>query len=434
MDVHPADVAVVRDRGVRRGDVPPAHRGEGPRGSPSRCRSDVPRDAGLRPAPAAAGAAQPAVERGQVHRVRRGHAGHPRERRGALHHPGADGRRRRAGLRGHRHRHRHPARAAAHDLRGLPAGGRHDQPQVRRHRARPVDQPGDRAADRRRDPRRERARARQQVHALPAAQLPRRRRGRAASRPAPTQAAVRSPAAPAQLDRVPEQVEDDDGDIVPGDRVLLVALSEPELCRAAVEVGRDHGFKVLATRVRRPRAGDRRAASSRRDGRRDGHGLARRHRAAPRPQADRQDPRHPDGRGAHVRGRRDRPRRAGWPARSTWSRCRSPRRRSTPPSSTWRRSSRAPSGGCWWSRTTAAARVPRSRRAVRGAGRGRGRDRRRPRGRRHRARPRHPVDCVLVDLALPDGGGLEVLKRIRARKQAAPHSRRGQPHAWPVRA
>ncbi len=48
-------------------------------------------------------------------------------------------------------------------------------------------------------------------------------------------------------ERVKEQVEDDEDDIRPGDRVLLVALSEPELCRAAVDVGRDHGFKVVAT-------------------------------------------------------------------------------------------------------------------------------------------------------------------------------------------
>ncbi len=51
----------------------------------------------------------------------------------------------------------------------------------------------------------------------------------------------------ARPERVLEQVEDDDGDIVPGDRILLVALADPELCRAAVEVGRNHNFKVLAT-------------------------------------------------------------------------------------------------------------------------------------------------------------------------------------------
>ena len=39
------------------------------------------------------------------------------------------------------------------DLRGVPAGRRHHQPQVRRHRPGPVDQPGDRPPARRRDPR-----------------------------------------------------------------------------------------------------------------------------------------------------------------------------------------------------------------------------------------------------------------------------------------
>ena len=43
-----------------------------------------------------------------------------------------------------RHRHRHPGRQAGADLRGVPAGRRHDQPQVRRHRTGPVDQPGTR--------------------------------------------------------------------------------------------------------------------------------------------------------------------------------------------------------------------------------------------------------------------------------------------------
>ena len=53
-----------------------------------------------------------------------------------------------------------PQRQAAADLRGVPAGGRHHQPQVRRHRPGPVDQPRDRAPAGRRDPRRERRRAR----------------------------------------------------------------------------------------------------------------------------------------------------------------------------------------------------------------------------------------------------------------------------------
>ena len=88
-------------------------------------------------------------------------------------------------LLGDRHRHRHPGQQAAPDLRGVPAGRRHDQPRVRRHRPRPVDQPRARAPARRRDPRVERARPGQHLHALPAARLPalgrgaepRRRRG-----------------------------------------------------------------------------------------------------------------------------------------------------------------------------------------------------------------------------------------------------------------
>ena len=45
-----------------------------------------------------------------------------------------------------RHRHRHPAGQAADHLRGLPAGRRQHQPQVRRHRPGPGDQPRDRRA------------------------------------------------------------------------------------------------------------------------------------------------------------------------------------------------------------------------------------------------------------------------------------------------
>ena len=39
-----------------------------------------------------------------------------------------------------------------------------------------------------------------------------------------------------------------------------------------------------------------------------------------------------------------------------------------------------------------------------------------------------PVDCVVVDLELPDGSGFDVLKRMRSRKALREHPGRGQPH------
>ena len=60
-------------------------------------------------------------------------------------------RRHRRELRGDRHRHRHSAREAEAHLRGVPAGGRGHQPQVRRHRPRARDQPRARGPARRRD-------------------------------------------------------------------------------------------------------------------------------------------------------------------------------------------------------------------------------------------------------------------------------------------
>ena len=74
----------------------------------------------------------------------------------------------RGGVLGDRHGHRHPARQAAPHLRGVPAGGGLDQPPLRRHRPRAVDQPRDRPPARRRDPRVERGGAGLDVHALPA--------------------------------------------------------------------------------------------------------------------------------------------------------------------------------------------------------------------------------------------------------------------------
>ena len=108
---------------------------------------------------ASAGAQEPAVELVQVHRARRRHAVDSPRRDGApLRQSHARSRRgRRDRVRGEGHRHRHSEGQTKADLRGVPAGRRHDEPQVRRHGAGSVDQPRDRAPPRRRDSRREHA-------------------------------------------------------------------------------------------------------------------------------------------------------------------------------------------------------------------------------------------------------------------------------------
>ena len=75
------------------------------------------------------------------------------------------------GARSVRHGRRHPRREAEDHLRGVPAGRRGHEPQVRRHRPRARDQPRARVAARRRDPAAQHARSRQHVHALSAAAL-----------------------------------------------------------------------------------------------------------------------------------------------------------------------------------------------------------------------------------------------------------------------
>ena len=72
------------------------------------------------------------------------------------------------GLRGHRHRRRHPGREAEDRVRGLPAGRRLDQPQVRRHGPRPRDQPRAGAAAGRRAHLAQHAGHGLDLHALPA--------------------------------------------------------------------------------------------------------------------------------------------------------------------------------------------------------------------------------------------------------------------------
>jgi HAMP domain-containing protein len=107
---------------------------------------------GHRPQAPAAGAQEPAVQRLQVHGARQ-RAPHGRGQPGGwgANHALLNGAPRSWPSRSAT-RHRHPARQAEDHLRGLPAGRRRHEPQVRRHGPRPGDQPRARAAPRRRDP------------------------------------------------------------------------------------------------------------------------------------------------------------------------------------------------------------------------------------------------------------------------------------------
>ena len=164
MDVAPERVAAAQAPGVRRGDVPADDDAEEPRLHGGHGARHTRRPAHRR-LPAASDPAQPAVQRGEVHRAGwRGAAHRTRRRpRGA---PGRAPRWPDRGVPGQGHRHRHPPAATGDDLRGVPAGRRHDQPQVRRHRPRAVHHPGDRPSARRRRHGRQHPRPGQHVHAL----------------------------------------------------------------------------------------------------------------------------------------------------------------------------------------------------------------------------------------------------------------------------
>ena len=155
-------------------------------------------------------------------------------------------------LPGDRHRHRHPGRQAPHHLRGVPAGRRHHQPQVRRHRPRPVDQPRDRAAARRRDPARpaRSARAARFTLYLPSVYTP-----TELNPPRPmyqrSEVAARV-AAERAVHRIDESliaesdVEDDRDAIGDGDRVLLIVEDDLSFASILLDLAREKGFKGLA--------------------------------------------------------------------------------------------------------------------------------------------------------------------------------------------
>ena len=149
------------------------------------------------------------------------------------------------------HRDRDPARQAAPDLRGVPAGRRDDEPPLRRHRPRTVDQPRDRRAARRRDPRRVdapgRARpsrstcprpTRRRSSAAPAPPAPPALRRTATSRPSPSRSSTARSCCRARS-------TDDRDELGDGDRVVLVVEDDAEFARTVQEVARERGFKTL---------------------------------------------------------------------------------------------------------------------------------------------------------------------------------------------
>ncbi len=131
--------------------VPPRGRDQEPRLQP-RHRHVAPACARQRSEAPAADPEEPPLERVQVHRAGlRRHVGSAGDVRLEQRPPGP-----RIGQLGHRvqcqrYRHRHRAREAEAHLRGVPAGRRRDESQVRRHRPGPGDQPRAREPARRRE-------------------------------------------------------------------------------------------------------------------------------------------------------------------------------------------------------------------------------------------------------------------------------------------
>ena len=149
-------------------------------------------------------------------------------------------------VRGVRHRHRHRAREAEDHLRGLPAGRRRHQPQVRRHRPRSRHQPRAVEPARRRDSAAQHARHGQHVHAVPAAAVRGARRAVRASPRAPARAPrPRSSPSCASPTRRPSRSRTIARDLHPGDSSLLIVEDDPHYARVLVDLARDKGFKVL---------------------------------------------------------------------------------------------------------------------------------------------------------------------------------------------
>ena len=115
---------------------------------------------------------EPAVERVQVHARGKRDDDHARGgARSSVREPGVGQRESGDRVRGDRYGDRNREGQAASHLRGIPAGRRHDEPEVRRDGPGAVHQPRDRAVVRRRDSRGEHAGRRKYVHVVPSGRV-----------------------------------------------------------------------------------------------------------------------------------------------------------------------------------------------------------------------------------------------------------------------
>jgi HAMP domain-containing protein len=149
-----------------------------------------------------------------------------------------------------RHRHRHPPEKQKHHLRGLPAGRRRHQPQIRRHRPRPGHQPRAGQPARRRNPAAQRPGQGstftlylplnlRRPHDSAYAARRRHSRGRSQRRPCHRSARRAPERAASSRSRTTALI------IQPGDKILLIVEDDPHYARILVDLARDKGFKVL---------------------------------------------------------------------------------------------------------------------------------------------------------------------------------------------
>ena len=186
---------------------------------------------------------EPAVQRAEVHRPgQRQAARRAGADRLALRQHGAQPGELGGRLRGHRHRRRHPGREAEDRVRGLPAGRRQHQPQVRRHRPRPGHQPRARhAAGRRAD-----LRSTPGIGSTFTLFLPTMYTGpRTALRaPLPGRQPLPQVALPEHL---ADQFPDDRHNIQPGERTLLIVEDDPNYAGILVDAAHAAGLKAVVT-------------------------------------------------------------------------------------------------------------------------------------------------------------------------------------------